>query len=487
MPGDPAFERRLGHALGGEELTRTLGPLALTGIGVATIVGTGVFVLTGEAAAEDAGPAVAVSFALAGLAALFVALCYAELASTVPAAGGTYSLAYVVFGPGIGWIVGWCLLFEYLLGAALIAVGWGGYAESALSRAGIDLPDAVSSSAFAGDGGVADVPAALVIAAMAALVALGARESTRVNLVMTAAKVIALALFAAVGATAITRANYDPFVPAAEGFGEFGLSGILRATGLVFLAYIGFDVIATGAREARRPGRDVPVAVLSALGIATLLYVAVALVLVGLVDYRELGVPDPLSAALAVHPSLGWLETLVNLAAVAGLAAGVLSLMYGMSRIFMQMADDAMLPPALGAVDPRHRAPRRAIGMAASISIVLALFAPLDVLADLISAGTLLAFMTVCAGVVVLRRRRPGLERPFRVPLGPVVPALGIVASLVVFVTLPGQTLLRLAGWILIGLVIYLTYSRRRAAARLAAGEEDAVAGEATPRPGRLP
>ncbi len=445
-----------------------MGPVALTAMGVAVIVGTGIYVLTGEAAAQYAGPAIALSFAIAGIAAFFTALSYAELATAVPTSGGTYSFAYVVLGPFLAWIIGWNLLIEYLMGAALIAVGWAGYATNALDGAGLGLPTALEGGPFDDPAGVVNVPALTVIALVGLLLARSVSGSARVDLALTIVKVGALILFIAAGLFFVEGTNYEPFIPPSDGFGEFGVTGVFRAAGVVFLAFIGFDVVATATREARNPSRTVPIAVVGSLMVATALYIGVSFVMVGLADFTTLDVPDPLSAALQPHRQLDWLRSLVNVAAIVGLAAGVLSLIYGQSRILMRMAADGMIPKRVARVNERRHTPQRAIALSVALAMGVAALVPLDVLAQLISAGTLLAFAFVSYSVLVLRRERPDLPRPFRIPGGPLVPILGIVTSGAVFLMLPPTTFVRLALWMVLGVGIFLAYSRRRSTQTLA-------------------
>jgi basic amino acid/polyamine antiporter, APA family len=446
-----------------------VGPFSLTAIGIASVVGAGIFVTTGEAAARYAGPAVVISFALAGLAAGITALCYAELAAMIPAAGSTYSYAYAVFGSFLAWFIGWDLLLEYLFAASTVAVGWAGYAESALSSAGVDLPDAISNPLFGGDG-IVNVPALGIVYLTCALLYVGMRESARANNAMVGLKLVVLLAFIVAGAFYVSGTNLTPFVPASEGgFGDYGVSGILRAAGVVFFAYVGFDAVSTAAAEARRPQRTIPVGLIATVVITTVLYVAIGIVMTGMVDYEKLNVADPLTAAVrAAGPGLDWLETAVAVAAVIGLAATVLVTFYGQTRIFMRMSSDGMLPDALGRVSERFQTPGEATLLCAVAGGLVAGTLPIDVLGDLVSIGTLLSFTIVCGAVVVLRRRRPDLERPFRVPAVHLVAGAGIVFSVALMATLPPTTWIRLFVWLAIGLVIYFGYGRARSRARMA-------------------
>ena len=446
-----------------------IGPFSLTAIGIASVVGAGIFVTIGEASAEYAGPAVIFSFILAGLAAGVTALCYAELAAMVPAAGSTYSYAYAVFGSFLAWFIGWDLLLEYLFAASTVAVGWSGYFVSFMANMGVDVPESLASPPFGDDAGVVNLPAIAIVLLTCGLLYLGTKESARATNAMVVLKVGVLLLFIGVGAFAIHKANWEPFVPANEGaFGEFGLSGVLRASGIVFFSYVGFDAVSTAAAEARNPQRTIPIGLIATVAVSTFLYVAIGLVMTGLVPYEKLNVADPL--ALAVQDSsisLSWLDELVSLAAVIGLAATVMVTFYGQTRIFMRMASDGMLPDAIGRVGGRFQTPGFATAICAVFGSIVAGLLPIDVLGDLVSIGTLLSFTIVCAGVLVLRRSRPDLERPFRVPAVKLTAGLGIFAAVALMATLPITTWVRLVIWLLIGLGIYFGYARTRTEERM--------------------
>ena len=432
---------------------RAFGPWSLTAFGIASVVGAGIFVSTGVAASEYAGPAVVVSFALAGVAALLTALCYAELAAMMPIAGSTYSYTFVAFGVFPAWFIGWDLLVEYLFAASTVAVGWSGYAVSLLGSLGIQLPDT----------GPVNLPAVLVVAGCTWLLVRGSRESARANNAIVALKVGSLLLVVLVGIFFVTTANWTPFVPANEGsFGEFGVSGILRGAGVLFFAFIGFDAVSTAAGEARDPQRTVPVALVGTVVAATLLYVAVGLVLTGLVPYQSLNVSDPISKALREVGPLGWLDEVVDVAAVIGLFATVLVTLYGQVRILMRMSADGMLPTAFARIDPRRRTPVGTTALCGLVCALVAAFVPIDVLGDFVSIGTLLAFLLVCSGVVVLRRTHPDAERPVRIPHIQWVAGAGLVSSLALMAMLPLTTWIRLAVWLVIGVTIFFGYSRSR-------------------------
>jgi len=445
-----------------------MGPFSLTTLGIASVVGAGIFVTTGDAAAEFAGPAVVISFLLCGVAAGAMALCYAELASMIPAAGSTYTYTYAIFGLFPAWFIGWDLLLEYMFAASTVAVGWSGYAVSLLGNIGITVPDSLANPPFGNDPGTVNLPALAIVALTCGLLAVGVRQSARVNDSMVVLKMAVLILFVIVGATYVTTSNWDPFVPSqGEEFGEFGVGGILRAAGLTFFAYVGFDAVSTAAAESRNPQRTVPIGLIATVLISTLLYIAVALVLTGMLSYTELGVADPLSKAIeAQGAGLDWLQRVVNVGAVVGLASCVLVTFYGQTRIFMRMSSDGMLPPAFGHVSETLKTPVFATVVCAVVGGAVAGLVPIEELGQLVSMGTLLAFLFVCSGVMILRRRRPDVERPFRVPYLNFVASLGIVSALALMVTLPGVTWIRLVVWLAIGLAIFYFYSRHHAVRR---------------------
>jgi APA family basic amino acid/polyamine antiporter len=456
-----------------------MGTFSLTTLGIASVVGAGIFVTTGTAAAQYAGPAVVISFVLAGLAAAFTAICYAELAAMIPIAGSTYSYAYAAFGVFLAWFIGWDLLLEYLFAASTVAVGWAGYAVSFLGTIGIDVPNDIASPPFGSGSGVLNLPALVVVAATTALLVVGTRQSAGVNNAIVALKIVVLLLFVAVGAFAVDSSNWTPFVPANEGsFGDFGASGIIRGAGVVFFAYVGFDAVSTAAGEARNPQRTVPVGLLATVLISTLLYVAIGLVLIGIVPYEQLNVADPLSEAVkAEGAGADWLDEALSVAAVIGLFSTVLVTFYGQSRILMRMSADGMLPPAFDRVSPRFKTPVFTTILCGAAGGIVAALVPIDVLGELVSIGTLLAFVIVCAGVLVLRRTHPDVERPFRVPHVQVVAGLGLVSALGLMVTLPIDTWIRLAVWLVIGLTIFFTYARTHTNEKFARlAEEEAAA-----------
>jgi len=470
----------------GHSLRRVLGPLHLIALGIGAIIGTGIFVLSGQAAAANAGPAIVLSMVIAGVTSALAALCYAEFAATVPVAGSAYTYAYATLGELIAWIIGWDLILEYALGAATVAVGWSGNLVSLLADLGIHLPAAISAApgtlVTAADGTTAtavfNLPAVVITILVTWLLVRGVRESATVNSVIVFVKVAIILLVIATGVTFIHRENYTPFVPPNTGvFGEFGWSGVVRGAAVIFFAYIGFDAVSTAAQEARNPQRDMPRGILGSLVICTVLYVAVSAVMVGLVRYPGLGGPAPMAVAVdAARDAAGgsaWsgvmraMSLLVKIGILAGLSSTMVVQMMAQPRIFMAMSQDGLLPGWAGRVHPRYRTPHTATLITGGIVAIASGFTPIAVLGELVSIGTLLAFVIVSLGVLALRRREPGLARPFRTPWVPVVPIASAVVSLALMASLPGATWARLVLWMAIGVVLYFAYGRRRS--RLAA------------------
>ena len=456
---------------GGPRLRRSLGVVGLTAFGVGCTIGAGIFSLTGDVAAHQAGPAVSLSFVLASIACFFAGLCYAEFAAMVPISGSAYSYSFVTLGEGVAWIIGWSLVLEWLFSASVVAISWSGYASAALQDLGLSLPAVLTRGPFAlsasGQWGLSgawvDMPAVLVVAACTALALAGTRTSAAVNTAIVVAKVIALVLIIVMGVKYVHSGNWRPFIPANAGeFGEFGWSGVARAAGTLFFAYIGFDGVSTLAEEARDPQRTLPWSLFASLLICTVLYVSVSIVITGLANYRSLDVPDPLYFALTrAGVSLGYLRGLVAVVAIVGLLSVVLASIVGQVRIFYSMARDGLLPGAFGRLSGSSGIPYLATIITGIAATVMAGVLPLELLGELISIGTLLAFAMVCAGVVILRRIAPDARRPFRTPWVPVVPALGLLSCVALMLSLPAGTWLRLIVWTGIGLLIYAAYGRR--------------------------
>jgi APA family basic amino acid/polyamine antiporter len=479
-------------------LKRALDATNLTMLGIGAIIGAGIFVLTGTAAAQYAGPAVVLSFVLAGLGCMFAGLCYAEFASMIPIAGSAYTYAYATMGELVAWIIGWDLILEYLFGAATVAVGWSGYFTAFMRETlNVHLPAQFTSSPLAVEGthtlvrqllcvdpatgeavsavngacaagqnlvsGVINVPAVALILILTALLVIGIRESARFNNVIVFIKVAIVFLVIGFGFQFVNADNWRPFIPenTTGEFGNYGWTGIVRAAGVVFFAYIGFDAVSTAAQEAKNPQRDMPIGILASLAVCTLLYILMALVMTGLANYRELNVPHPVYVALeAAGPGLRWLRNLVNIGAIAGLSSVVLVMLMGQPRIFYSMSRDGLLPAAFGKVHPRFQTPYVTTIITGVVAAAVAGFFPIGLLGELVSIGTLLAFVIVCAGVWVLRRTRPDLHRPFRTPLVPLVPLGGILICGYMMYGLPQDTWLRLLIWLAIGLAIYFLYGK---------------------------
>ena len=452
-------------------LKRALGATNLTMLGIGAIIGAGIFVLTGTAAAQYAGPGVVLSFVLAGLGCLFAGLCYAEFAAMIPIAGSAYTYGYATMGEFIAWIIGWDLILEYLFGAATVAVGWSGYFVAFLEEFGIHLPAAWTTAPFNVEGthtlvrnadGMLNLPAMILILLMTALLVVGISESAKFNNIIVFVKTAIVFLVIGFGFMFVNSANWTPFIPENTGtFGQYGWSGVVRAAGVVFFAYIGFDAVSTAAQEAKNPQRDMPIGILASLAICTVLYILMALVMTGLVPYTELNVPHPVFVAIdAAGPGLKWLTYFINVGAIAGLASVVLVMLMGQPRIFYSMSRDGLLPEVFGRVHPRFQTPHVTTIITGLVAALVAGFFPIGLLGELVSIGTLLAFVIVCAGVLVLRYKQPDLPRPFRTPMVPFVPIMGILICFGLMAFLPGDTWIRLLVWLAIGLAIYFFYGR---------------------------
>jgi APA family basic amino acid/polyamine antiporter len=455
----------------GGGLKRALGPFHLITLGIGAIIGAGIFVLTGHAAAEFAGPGVVISFAIAGLGCLFAGLCYSEYASMIPVAGSAYTYTYATLGRFLAWIIGWNLVLEYLATSATVAVGWSGYLNNFLASFGLSVPSMLAGAPItmtaghmATSGALFNLPAMLLVGFVTIFLVLGVKTSANFNNVMVAIKLAIVLAVIFVGFGHVAPANHTPFVPPNEGaFGQFGWTGVFRATGVIFFAYIGFDAVSVAAQEAKNPQRDVPIGILASLAICTVLYMLMSWVLTGLAPYSTLNVAHPVSAALEALPATRWLAPYVNIGAIVGLSSVVLVLLLGQTRIFYAMSQDGLIPPAFSEIHPRFATPWKGtiftgIGCAAMAGLL-----PLDILGELVSIGTLAAFVIVCAGVLVLRRRLPHVARPFRTPLVWITAPLGIAMCLFMMVFLPLDTWLRLAAWTALGLCIYGFYSVHRA------------------------
>jgi APA family basic amino acid/polyamine antiporter len=469
------------EASGEKSLRRHLGPLNLMALGIGAIIGAGIFVLTGQAAALHAGPAVPLAFILTGIACAFAGLCYAEMASTVPVAGSTYTYAYATMGEFIAWIIGWDLVLEYAMGAATVGVGWSGHFISLLDFFGIHLPERLVNAPFqyctaanveamvagcgtagwSGTGALINLPAVLIVALMSFILVIGIKESARINNIIVTIKVAVILTVIIFGLRYIDPDNWKPFIPENAGeFGTYGWSGVFRGAALIFFAYIGFDAVSTAAQEAKNPQKDMPIGILGSLAVCTLLYVAMSAVLTGMVSYRELNVAAPVALAVSRIPDLNWLRPFIDIGAVMGLGSVILVMLLGQSRVFYSMSRDGLLGNWAGQVHPRFRTPYLStIYTGIGVGLVTGLF-PIQILGQLVNIGTLLAFVLVCLGVLILRKKRPDLERPFKTPLVPLVPILGIITCFALMLFLPLDTWVRLAVWLLIGFVIYFGYSK---------------------------
>jgi len=502
------------EAFGPEQhLRRALGPVNLVLLGIGAVIGAGIFVLTGKAAADHAGPAIVLSFVFAGAGCLFAGLCYAEFASMIPVAGSAYTYGYATLGELAAWIIGWDLILEYLFASSTVAVGWSGYFSAFLTELGVHLPAVFMSAPLTGiettneiartmlcvnsqtgdllidqinhmavpaqaclaaggilQAGILNVPAMVLIGLLTILLVLGIKESAGFNNVVVILKLAIVLLVIIFGFQYVNTANWHPFIPppeldpktGKEIWGKFGFSGIIAASGVIFFAYIGFDAVSTAAQETKNPQRDLPIGILGSLVICTVLYILMSLVMTGLAPFKTLNVPHPVFVAIrTAGEPLRWLEYLVSIGAIAGLASVVLVLMMGQPRIFYSMAKDGLLPGVFGAVHARFKTPYVATIITGVCAAIIAGLLPIGILGELVSIGTLLAFVIVCGGVLVLRRTRPDLPRPFRTPFVPLVPILGIASCGYMMYGLPLDTWLRLLIWMAIGFVVYFLYGIR--------------------------
>ena len=449
-------------------LKKTLGPVQLVALGVGAIIGAGLFSLTGIAAANNAGPAITLSFVLAAIGCAFAGLCYSEFSTMIPIAGSAYTYSYATMGELLAWVIGWDLVLEYAVGASTVAVSWSGYLRSLLLDWGIDLDPRWMNSPFTtitltgGQKvhGLVNLPAIFIVVCVSTLLIIGIQESARVNAVIVALKVAVVILFILFGWAYIQTRNYHPYIPPNTGqFGHFGWSGILRGAGVVFFAFIGFDAVSTAAQEARNPQKHMPIGIIGSLVLCTVLYVLFAHTLTGIVPFSELNTEAPVAVAVN-HTGLYWLMTAIKLAILAGYTSVILVMLLGQSRVFYSMSNDGLLPKLFSDIHPRFRTPYRSNLLFMCFVGLFAAFAPIQIVGEMTSIGTLFAFVLVCAGILVMRKTHPDLHRPFRTPLVPLVPILGILSCLALMFGLGLSNWLRLFIWMALGMIVYFSYGR---------------------------
>jgi APA family basic amino acid/polyamine antiporter len=439
-------------------LKRVLGPWDLVALGIGCIIGVGIFVLPGVEAANHAGPGIILSFVIAGAACACAALCYAELAAMIPVAGSAYTYGYATLGEFVAWIIGWDLILEYMVGACLVSIGWSAYLVNLINHllepAGLVVPHAWCTAPWGPNPGILNLPSVLIVGTLCWLLVRGIRESSKVNFAMVVVKVSAILVFIGLAAWHVNPSNWTPFAP-------FGFKGIMTAAAIVFLAYVGFDAVSTTAEEAINPQRDMPIGIIGSLVVATVLFVAVAAIMTGVVPYYRLGVADPVALVLDVlHKP--WASVLVSVGALTGITSVLLVLLLGQPRILYAMSRDGLLPEALSRVHPRYRTPYMTTIVTGAIVATASALLPINVVAELCAIGTLFAFMIVSGGVIVLRRTRADVPRPFRAPLFPYVPALGVLLCGYLMFSLPAMTWVRFLLWLGIGLILYGTYGIKR-------------------------
>lgn len=462
-------------------LNRVLTARSLTAIGLGSTIGTGIFILTGTVAAHHAGPALTLSLLIAAFGSALAAICYAEFAAMIPVSGSAYTYCYATLGEAAAWLIGWTLSLEYGMSASAVAVGWSEYVANLLGEWGIHLPPPLinaplgkmSDGSIGFTGAIVNLPAVLIILALGWICYVGVRESATANNIMVTIKVGIIVVFILASIAFIDTSNWTPLIPENTGrFGQFGWSGVLQGAGIIFFSYIGFDTAATTAREARNPQRDIPLGILGALGISALLYVGMALAMTGMVPYSALGGPAPVAIALDAHPRLAWLGSFVKIGAIVGMTSVILMSLLGQPRIFLAMADDGLLPGGMRRVHPEYRTPYVATAVTVTLSALIAGLFPLNILGELISMGILLAFTVVCIGVLVLRRSRPELPRPFRVPFAPLTCVAGALVCGGMTYFLPGETWKLFAIWSALGFSIYALYGYRHSRMRDRMGDD---------------
>ncbi|HSW71863.1 MAG TPA: amino acid permease [Chlamydiales bacterium] len=452
----------------GPKLRRHLGPWQLTGIGIGGIIGSGIFVVTGQAAAVYAGPAIILSFVISAIICLLAGLCYAELSSMIPLSGGSYSYAYVTLGEFPAWLVGCSLTTQYLISAASVAVGWSGYFVSFLKDFGVIFSPTFSQAPLAYQpetgwqltGALINVPAILLVVLLGILVSVGIRAAALFNNIMVFIKIAALLFFILLGFSFIHMDNFRPFIPTSETFGQYGWSGILRAAGLLFYAYIGFDMVPTLAQEAKKPQTSLPKGVLGSLGVSAFLYILTAIVLTGVVSYKLLNVPDPMAVVLnAMGPKFFWFGVVMKIAIIVALASVLLIQLLSQTRVFFAIGNDGLIPKCFSRVNSRTHTPLYSTIITSIVILIVSGIFPINILAELVSIAALFLFAIVCLGVLILRYTYPEMKRSFKVPLVPFIPILGIICCVMQMFFLSPVTWIELASILIIGLIIYFTYS----------------------------
>ncbi len=470
---------------GGHSLKKTLGAGSLVALGIGAIIGAGLFSITGVAAANQAGPAITISFVVAALGCCFAGLCYAEFASMIPVAGSAYTYSYATMGEFVAWVIGWDLVLEYAVGAATVSISWSRYLVKFLEGFNIHLPDAMATGPF--DGGMINVPAVFIVVLVSLLLIKGTQESARVNAVIVIIKISVVLIFIFLGWKYINTSNYDPYIPKNTGtFGKFGFSGIIRAAAIVFFAYIGFDAVSTAAQEAKNPKRDMPIGILGSLAICTILYILFAHVLTGVTNYTSFRGKDGIApvavaidhmgkadAAGVLHPDYPWLNRAIIVAILGGYSSVILVMLMGQSRVFFSMSKDGLLPRIFSQVHSKFRTPFKSNFLFMIFVSLFAAFVPARVVGEMTSIGTLFAFILVCIGVLVMRKNIPDAPRGFKTPFVPLVPILGIITCLFMMVFLPLDTWIRLIVWMIIGFDVYLWYGIRHSL--LSAGQQETL------------
>jgi APA family basic amino acid/polyamine antiporter len=465
------LERLVAEADAGEvHLKRTLGPVNLVALGIGAIIGAGLFSLTGIAAADNAGPAVVLSFVIAAVACAFAGMCYSEFSTMIPIAGSAYTYAYATMGELLAWIIGWDLVLEYAVGAATVSVSWSSYVVKLLHIFNIELPPSLTAGPWEMTPGIINLPAVFIIFAVSTLLMIGISESAKVNALIVVVKVTIVIIVICIGYAYIKPENYSPFIPPNTGtFGEFGWSGILRAAGKIFFAYIGFDAVSTAAQEAKQPRRDMPIGIIGSLVICTILYVLFARVLTGMVNYKVFhGDASPVATVIALFPSHA-LQVAIVIGIIGGYTSVILVMLLGQSRVFYSMSRDGLLPSVFSHLHPKWQTPYRCNLIFMVFVSLFSGFLPISVVGDMTSIGTLLAFVIVCIGIIVMRKTSPNATRPYKTPLVPIIPILGVVVCLIMMAALDMGTWIRLVVWLVIGLAIFFGYGRKHS--HLTSGE----------------